>query len=82
MHPTPPSTSSWPSSSRDAFGNLTTLEFDPRDLYVRSTADARGNASRVRAFDFRVLAAREMSDVNDNLTEVYFDLHGRTAALP
>jgi hypothetical protein len=34
------------------------------------------NTTRVTQFDFRVLAPREMKDINNNLSEVFFDVLG------
>lgn len=65
----------------DPFGNVTTLEFDNRDLFVAASTDARGNTTRVLAFDFRVLAPTAMQDPNDNLSEVSFDILGFPAAM-
>ncbi len=71
-----------PERFTDAFGNVTTLEFDANnDLFLESSADALGNTTRVTRFDFRVLAPRELSDINGNLTEVWFDVLGRPAAM-
>ncbi|MDZ4853662.1 MAG: SpvB/TcaC N-terminal domain-containing protein [Nitrospirota bacterium] len=65
----------------DPFGNVTTLEYDPLDLFVASSTDALSNTTRVTRFDFRVLAPREMQDINDNLSEVFFDLLGLPTAM-
>jgi len=62
-----------PEKYTDPFGNVTTLEFDPKDLYIKSSIDARGNKVEVTKFDFRVLAPREMKDMNNNLSEEAFD---------
>jgi len=70
-----------PECYTDPFGNVTTLAFDPRDLYLQSSTDMLGNTTRVTQFDFRVLAPREMQDINDNLSEVYFDVLGLPTAM-
>lgn len=70
-----------PEEYTDPFGNLTTLEYDQRDLYILSSTDARGNKTKVVHFDYRVLAPREMEDANGNLTEVLFDVIGMVVAL-
>ena len=70
-----------PERYTDPFGNVTTLEYDPLDLFVASSTDALGNTTRVTRFDFRVLAPREMQDINDNLSEVFFDVLGLPAAM-
>jgi RHS repeat-associated protein len=69
-----------PERYTDPFGNVTTLEFE-HDLLVRSSTDAMGNTTRVTQFDFRVLAPREMQDINDNLSEVFFDVLGLPTAM-
>ena len=70
-----------PERYTDPFGNVTTLEYDPLDLFVASSTDALGNTTRVPHFDFRVLAPREMQDINDNLSEVFFDVLGLPTAM-
>jgi len=71
-----------PERYTDPFGNLTTLEYDGSyDLYIRSSHDPVGNETRIDRFDFRVLAPSRMRDINDNLTEVAFDILGLPAAV-
>jgi RHS repeat-associated protein len=71
-----------PERYTDAFGNISTLEYDGRyDLYIQSTSDSLGNKTSVNNFDYRVLAPREMKDANDNLSEVYFDTLGLPVAM-
>ena len=41
-----------------------------------SSTDMMNNTTRVTKFDFRVLAPREIQDINNNLSEVYFDVLG------
>jgi RHS repeat-associated protein len=69
-----------PERHTDAFGAVTTVAFDDRDLFVASSTDPVGNTSSVDAFDFRVLAPRRHRDVNDNLREVAFDALGMVVA--
>jgi len=69
-----------PEHYTDPFGNVTTLQFDARDLFLESSTDALGNVVRVEEFDFRVLAARRLRDINDNLSAVAFDILGLPAA--
>ena len=40
-----------------------------------------GNTTTVTQFDFRVLAPREIQDINNNLSEVFFDVLGLPAAM-
>ena len=70
-----------PERYTDPFGNITTLEYDERDLFVKSSTDALGNTTSVEHFDYRVLAPREMKDINNNLSEVYFDVLGLPMAV-
>jgi len=70
-----------PERYTDPFDNTTTLEYDRRDLFIASSTDALQNMTEVIRFDFRVLAPREMKDINDNLSEVYFDVLGLPAAM-
>jgi RHS repeat-associated protein len=65
----------------DPFDNITTLDYDPRDLFVASSMDMLQNKTEITHFDFRVLAPREMKDINDNLTEVFFDVLGVPTAM-
>lgn len=65
----------------DPFDNVTTLQYDSRLLFVKASTDALGNTTEIAAFDFRVLAPREMMDANANRTEAVFDILGRVAAV-
>ncbi len=70
-----------PERFTDPFGAMTTLEYDPLNLYVRSVTDARGNRTEVMRFDHRVLAPVEMVDVNGNHTEASLDILGQVIAV-
>ncbi|PTQ91464.1 RHS repeat-associated protein [Nitrosomonas nitrosa] len=70
-----------PERYTDPFDNTTTLEYDRRDLFIASSTDALQNKTEVKRFDFRVLAPREMKDINANLSEVYFDALGLPTAM-
>ncbi len=70
-----------PERYTDPFGNITTLEYDPRDLFVASSTDMLQNKTEITRFDFRVLAPHEMKDINDNLSEVFFDVLGLPTAM-
>jgi RHS repeat-associated protein len=65
----------------DAFGNVTQLRFDRRDLYVEQSTDPVGNTMSIESFDWRVLAPRRLKDINDNLSEVVFDALGLVVAV-
>jgi RHS repeat-associated protein len=68
-----------PQSYTDPFGNRTTIAYK-YDLLVQSSTDARQNKVSIVAFDFRVLAPRQLCDVSGNLTEVKFDILAMPAA--
>jgi hypothetical protein len=70
-----------PERYTDPFGHVTTLEFDRHDLFPQSSCDPVGNTTTVKQFDYRVLAPREMEDINDNLSEVVFDVLGLPTAM-
>ncbi len=65
----------------DPFGNITEVAFDARDLLIESSTDTRGNVTRVRDFDGRVLAPRALEDANGNVTRVAFDVFGLPCAV-
>lgn len=64
----------------NAFNQTTTLNYDPLDLYIKTSTDPIGNTVSVEKFDYRVLAPRELKDINDNVTEVIFDVLGLPSA--
>jgi RHS repeat-associated protein len=70
-----------PERYTDPFGNVALLEYDWRDLFIKASTDALGNRTAVKDFDFRVLAARAIADINDNLSEVTFDGLGLPIAM-
>jgi RHS repeat-associated protein len=71
-----------PNQYTDPFGNVTTLNFDPKYyLFLQSSIDMHGNTTSVDQFDFRVLAPSRMKDVNGNLSEMAFDALGMPAAM-
>jgi RHS repeat-associated protein len=77
-----------PERYTDPFGNVTKLEYDPCGLFIASSTDPMGNVTRVTKtdsgkynFDYRVLAPREMQDINNNLSEVFFDVRGLPTAM-
>jgi RHS repeat-associated protein len=65
-----------PNQYTDPFGNQTKLEYDPFNLFIQSSTDAKGNTSQIKKFDYRVLAPRELVDANGNHSEVVFDVLG------
>jgi RHS repeat-associated protein len=69
-----------PERYSDPFGNVTNVAFDHLDLYLQSSTDALGNVTSITTFDFRVLAPSKMRDINNNLSEVFFDVLGLPVA--
>jgi RHS repeat-associated protein len=76
-----------PEKYTDPFGNVTTLRYDSRDLFIQSSTDALGNTAGIATdpggkprFDYRVLAPIAMVDANGNHTEVAFDILGMVVA--
>jgi len=69
-----------PEAYEDAFGNETKLVYDRYDLFVASSTDARLNTVAIDAFDFRVLQPTRIKDINDNLSQVVFDVLGMPTA--
>lgn len=70
-----------PKRYTDPFKNVTSLEYDERDLFIESSTDPIGNTIAVTAFDYRVLAPRAMRGINNNHSEVAFDVLGLPAAM-
>jgi RHS repeat-associated protein len=71
-----------PERYTDPFDNVTTLAYDDKyNLFVKSSTDPRGNTTEVTEFDYRVLAPREINDLNGNLTEACFDSLGMLVAV-
>lgn len=69
-----------PERYTDPFDNTTTLHYDPLDLYIAESKDARDNTTTVARFDYRVLAPVELVDANGNHTEIAHDLLGLVVA--
>ncbi|MFB2833323.1 SpvB/TcaC N-terminal domain-containing protein [Floridanema evergladense] len=65
----------------DPFEQTTILVYDSRDLYIKSSTDPIGNITEITQFDFRVLAASQIRDINGNLSQVYFDVLGLPTAM-
>ena len=70
-----------PEKYTDPFGNITTLNTIKYDLYIQKSTDALGNETIVERFDYRVLAPLEIKDINENLSEVGFDILGMPVAM-
>ncbi len=69
-----------PERYTNAFGQTTTLEYDPLDLFVRRSTDPVGNTISIEAFDYRVLAPTALRDINGNHSRVAFDVLGLPVA--
>jgi RHS repeat-associated protein len=63
----------------DAFGEATVVGYDAHHLQVVHTRDPVGNTVRAES-DYRVLAARQVTDANGNRTEAAFDCLGLVVA--
>jgi RHS repeat-associated protein len=64
----------------DPFGGRTRVEFySDYHLLIEETEDALGNKTSVRNFDFRFLAPQAIRDINDNISEISFDILGLVA---
>jgi len=71
-----------PERYTDSFDNETLLAFDTKYyLFVKSSQDAVGNKVGIEGFDYRVLAPLVMKDMNDNLTEMRYDILGLPAVM-
>jgi RHS repeat-associated protein len=65
----------------DPFGGVTQVTYlDNHFLFVESTEDALGNVTSIERFDYRTLMARQLKDVNDNLSEAVADELGMIKA--
>lgn len=69
-----------PERYTDPFGNVSLLHYDTKDLFIESTTDPIGNVTRVESFNFRVLAPQRIIDINENISEVVFDILGMPTA--
>lgn len=75
-----------PNLYTDPFGNQTTLSYDPLNLFITRSEDAKGNVAGIYSdndkprFNYRVLAPIEMVDANGNHSEVAFDIFGLVVA--
>ncbi len=61
-----------PRRFRDAFGNVSYVNYDPHDLMPVETRDPVGNVVRAR-IDYRVLKPDRVTDANGNRSDVAFD---------
>ncbi len=65
-----------PEKYTDPFGAVTKTEYDDRNLFIWRSTDAVKNKTSVERLDYRLLAPLILKDINDNLTEVLYDIRG------
>ena len=65
-----------PERYTDPFDAVIELEYDDRNLFIKSSTDTLKNKTSVEKLDYRLLAPLELKDINDNLTEVLYDIRG------
>lgn len=65
-----------PERYADPFGQITTLEYDPLDIFIQSSTNALGKQTSVTNFDYRVMNIRRVKDINDNFSEIVYDVTG------
>jgi RHS repeat-associated protein len=65
----------------DAFGFVTSLDYDSYFLLMKSVTDALGNVTAIAEVDYRVLAARSVLDPNNNATDLRYDRLGLLVAM-
>jgi RHS repeat-associated protein len=71
-----------PLAYEDPCGNQTQVAYySDYYLTVSAVTDALGAQTSVESFDFRVLQAQSIKDINDNLSQASFDILGRVAAV-
>lgn len=71
-----------PISYTDPFGSKTKVSYyKDYFLFMEETEDALQNKVKAEQFNFRILAPRQMRDINDNLSEVLVDELGLVKAV-
>ncbi|MES2110191.1 MAG: SpvB/TcaC N-terminal domain-containing protein, partial [Bacteroidota bacterium] len=65
----------------DNFGHTTTILHDAYWLTISKTIDPAGNEMTVQNFDYRTFTPQKITDINHNITEISFDIHGMVAGL-
>lgn len=71
----------FPVAYTDPFDSVTTVEYDPLNLFMQKSADALGNQTEVLRFNHRTLSPDIMRDLNDNLSSVVVDELGLVKAM-
>ncbi|WP_437793358.1 SpvB/TcaC N-terminal domain-containing protein [Sorangium sp. So ce693] len=69
-----------PTTFVDPFGNASQVAYDPYCLLVTAVTDPLSNLVEAVP-DYRVLAPRQLTDANRNVSEVRFDALGRVTAM-
>ncbi|WP_437895738.1 hypothetical protein [Sorangium sp. So ce124] len=69
-----------PTTFVDPFGNASQVAYDPYCLLVTAVTDPLSNVVEAVP-DYRVLAPRQFTDANRNVSEVRFDALGRVTAM-
>ncbi|XXT35724.1 toxin TcdB middle/C-terminal domain-containing protein [Sorangium sp. So ce448] len=69
-----------PTTFVDPFGNASQVAYDPYCLLVTEVTDPLSNVVEAVP-DYRVLAPRQLTDANDNVSAVRFDALGRVTLL-
>ncbi|WP_437793355.1 toxin TcdB middle/C-terminal domain-containing protein [Sorangium sp. So ce693] len=69
-----------PTTFVDPFGNASQVAYDPYCLLVTAVTDPLSNVVEAVP-DYRVLAPRQLTDANGNVSEVRFDALGRVTAM-
>ncbi|WP_437589011.1 SpvB/TcaC N-terminal domain-containing protein [Sorangium sp. So ce1000] len=69
-----------PTTFVDPFGNASQVAYDPYRLLVTAVTDPLSNVVEAVP-DYRVLAPRQLTDANRNVSEVRFDALGRVTAM-
>jgi RHS repeat-associated protein len=68
-----------PHYTADAFGNITTHEYDRFNLLLTKTTDSLNNQVIVESIDYQALQPQKVLDMNKNAYEVLFDPLGMAA---
>ncbi|HEY1217102.1 MAG TPA: hypothetical protein VGE93_26035, partial [Bryobacteraceae bacterium] len=62
-------------------GFVTTADYDPYFLLMRSVTDALGNVTTISEINYRVMAAATIEDPNNNATDLRYDRLGLLVAI-
>lgn len=71
-----------PTKFIDPWNKETRVDFWPAYwLLPKSTTDALGNISTVNSYDWRILQPLQMQDINDNVSDILYDILGMPVAM-